>query len=265
MTLVLICALIGVVAGLMGGTLGLGGGVVIVPPLIYLFHGMGVDDAVVAQMAVGTSLATIIVTSASSVHAHHRAGYVLWPVAGRLTVGIVVGALLGAVIADRLSGVALTRLFGFFAIAIALQMLLRRPGRAVEGGPTRLPGSAGLAGTGGVIGTFSSLFGIGGGSLTVPFLSWCRLPMQNAVAISAACGLPIALAGSLGFVVTGWGRPELPAWTLGYVYLPAALAIVVTSYPMAKVGARLSHRVPSAILRRIFAIFLIGIGLELIL
>lgn len=265
MTLVLICGLIGAVAGLMGGTLGLGGGVVIVPPLIYLLHGMGVDQAVVAQMAVGTSLATIIVTSASSAHAHHRAGFVLWPVARRLAVGIVIGALIGALIADRLSGEALTRLFGFFAILIALQMLLRRRGATASTAPPRRLGRAGLAGVGGVIGAVSSLFGIGGGSLTVPFLSWCRLPMQNAVAISAACGLPIALAGSLGFVVTGWGRPELPSWSLGYVYLPAALAIVVTSYPMAKVGARISHRVPSVILRRIFAICLIGVGLELTL
>jgi uncharacterized membrane protein YfcA len=267
MTLVLICALIGVFAGLLGGALGLGGGVVIVPPLIYLFHAMGFDDAVVAQMAVGTSLATIIVTAGSSVRAHHVAGFVRWPLAWRLAGGIVVGALLGAVVADRLSGAALTRLFGVFAVLIAAQMLLsrRRAVSAGDGLPERVPGGVGLAGVGSVIGGISSLFGIGGGSLTVPFLSWCRLPMQNAVAISAACGLPIALAGSAGFVATGWGRTELPPWSLGYVYLPAALAIVVTSFPMARVGARLSHRLPSAILRRIFAAVLIVIGVELIL
>ena len=262
----LACALIGVFAGLLGGALGLGGGVVIVPPLIYLFQALGFDDAVVAQMAVGTSLATIIVTAGSSVRAHHRAGYVRWPLAWRLAVGIVVGALIGAVIADRLSA-ALTRLFGVFAVLIAAQMLLSRR-RAVSAGDgllERVPGGVGLAGVGSVIGGISSLFGIGGGSLTVPFLSWCRLPMQNAVAISAACGLPIALAGSAGFVATGWGRTELPPWSLGYLYLPAALAIVVTSFPMARVGARLSHRLPSATLRRIFAAVLIVIGVELIL
>lgn len=267
MTLVLICALIGVFAGLLGGALGLGGGVVIVPPLIYLFHALGFDDAVVAQMAVGTSLATIIVTAGSSVRAHHVAGFVRWPLAWRLAVGIVVGALIGAVVADRLSGAALTRLFGVFAVLIAAQMLLSRRRAANPGGdlPERVPGGAGLAGVGSVIGGISSLFGIGGGSLTVPFLSWCRLPMQNAVAISAACGLPIALAGSAGFIATGWGRTELPPWSLGYVYLPAALAIVVTSFPMARVGARLSHRLPSTTLRRIFAGVLIVIGAELIL
>mgnify|MGYP003152247717 CR=1 FL=1 len=263
----LACALIGVFAGLLGGALGLGGGVVIVPPLIYLFQALGFDDAVVAQMAVGTSLATIIVTAGSSVRAHHRAGYVRWPLAWRLAVGIVVGALIGAVIADRLSGEMLTRLFGIFAILIAAQMLFSRRRAVHTGGgvPERLPGGFGLAGVGTVIGGISSLFGIGGGSLTVPFLSWCRLPMQNAVAVSAACGLPIALAGSAGFVATGWGRPELPAWSFGYVYLPAALAIVVTSFPMARVGARLSHRLPSDTLGRVFAGVLIVIGVELIL
>jgi len=218
-------------------------------------------------MAVGTSLATIIVTAGSSVRAHHRAGYVRWPLAWRLAVGIVVGALIGAVIADRLSGEMLTRLFGIFAILIAAQMLFSRRRAVHTGGgvPERLPGGFGLAGVGTVIGGISSLFGIGGGSLTVPFLSWCRLPMQNAVAVSAACGLPIALAGSAGFVATGWGRPELPAWSFGYVYLPAALAIVVTSFPMARVGARLSHRLPSDTLGRVFAGVLIVIGVELIL
>lgn len=264
MTLFLICALIGVFAGLLGGALGLGGGVVIVPPLIYLYHAMGIDPQVVAQLAVGTSLCTIIVTSISSVHTHHRVGFVRWPVAFRLGVGIVVGALIGAVIADRLSGPMLTRLFGVFAVLVALQMLLSGR-RKQQQGEERVPGSAGLAGAGGVIGTISSLFGIGGGSLTVPFLSWCRLPMQNAVAISAACGLPIALAGTLGFMATGWGKPELPEWALGYVYFPAALAIVVTSFPMARVGARLSHRLPSATLKRIFAVVLIVIGTELML
>tara|TARA_R110001606_G_scaffold171956_2_gene318012 strand:+ start:26129 stop:26932 length:804 start_codon:yes stop_codon:yes gene_type:complete len=265
MMLLLICAAIGVLAGLMAGALGLGGGVVIVPPLIYLFHQQGFAPEVVAQMAVGTSLCTIIVTSVSSVRTHHLAGFVRWPLTLRLGVGIVVGALLGAVIADRLSGPTLTRLFGVFAVLVALQMLISgRRRRTPPPSGERLPGAAGLAAAGGVIGTVSSLFGIGGGSLTVPFLSWCRLPMQNAVAISAACGLPIAVAGSVGFVITGWHRAGLPDGAFGYVYPPAALAIVVTSFPMARVGARLSHQLPSATLKRIFSVILIVIGLELI-
>lgn len=273
MTLFLICAVVGIVAGLLAGLLGLGGGAVIVPPLIYLFTVQGFDPAIIAQLAVGTSLATIIVTSINSVRTHHRAGFVRWPVLFRLGAGIVVGALLGAAIADQLSGQMLTRLFGGFAILMALRMLWslrRRPG-AGEGQPEpgaaageRLPATPGLTVAGGVIGTISSLFGIGGGSLTVPFLSWCRLPMQNAVAISSACGLPIAVAGSVGFIISGWDEAALPSWSLGYIYLPAALAIVITSAPMARVGARFSHRLPSATLKRVFAVVLLVVGLDLI-
>lgn len=270
MTLLLICAVLGIVAGLMAGLLGLGGGAVIVPPLIYLFNERGFDQAIVAQMAVGTSLATIIVTSLNSVRAHHRAGFVRWPVMVRLGAGIVVGALLGAAIADRLSGPMLTRLFGGFAILMSLQMLYTsrprkiRASAGAEIAGERLPATPGLTVAGGIIGTISSLFGIGGGSLTVPFLSWCRLPMQNAVAISSACGVPIAVAGSIGFVINGWGHPGLPSGSLGYVYLPAALAIIVTSSPMARIGARFSHRLPSTVLKRLFAAFLFVVGLDLI-
>src|SRR5699024_596978 len=133
----------------------------------------------------------------------------------------------------------------------------------VDSDGERLPATPGLTMVGGVIGTVSSLFGSGGGSLTVPFLSWCRLPMQNAVAISSACGLPIAVAGSVGFVIDGWGHAGLPSGALVFVYLPAALAIVVPSAPMARVGARLSHRLPSATLKRVFAVFLFIVGLDL--
>jgi uncharacterized membrane protein YfcA len=144
---------------------------------------------------------------------------------------------------------------------VAAQMILnRKPDPARE-----LPGLTGLSLVGGGIGGVSALVAIGGGTMTVPFLVWCNVRLQTAIGTSAAVGLPIALAGSAGFVATGWGRTELPPWSLGYVYLPAALAIVVTSFPMARVGARLSHRLPSATLRRIFAAVLIVIGVELIL
>ena len=184
-----------------------------------------------------------------------------------LLIGLLVSLFQAATQINEMTLSFIPKILGVFAVLIAAQMLLsrRRAVSAGDGLPERVPGGVGLAGVGSVIGGISSLFGIGGGSLTVPFLSWCRLPMQNAVAISAACGLPIALAGSAGFVATGWGRTELPPWSLGYVYLPAALAIVVTSFPMARVGARLSHRLPSATLRRIFAAVLIVIGVELIL
>ncbi|MGB1465666.1 MAG: sulfite exporter TauE/SafE family protein [Alcanivorax nanhaiticus] len=262
--LFLICLGVGVGAGLLAGALGLGGGVVIVPALIFLFHGLGFPPDLVAKMAVATSLSTIIVTSISAVRTHHRAGYVRWPVAFRLGVGIVVGAFAGAFIADAMKGELLTRLFGLFAMLIALQMLLMGNRQLDNSQPERVPGALGLGIAGALIGTGSAIFGIGGGSLTVPFLSWCRLKMQQAVAISSACGLPIAIAGTVGFAVAGWNEQHLPDGALGYVFLPATAGIVLTSFPFARLAARVSHRLPSATLKRVFAAVLFVLGLKLL-
>ncbi|EKF75481.1 hypothetical protein A11A3_03954 [Alcanivorax hongdengensis A-11-3] len=263
--LFLICLVVGVAAGMLAGALGLGGGVVIVPALIFLFHGLDFPPDLVAKMAVATSLSTIIVTSISAVRTHHRAGYVRWPVVWRLAAGIVLGAFAGAFIADWMKGALLTRLFGIFAMLVALQMLLVGRRQVDERAPERVPGAMGLGLAGLFIGTGSALFGIGGGSLTVPFLTWCRLKMQQAVAISAACGLPIALSGTVAFAVAGWHQHNLPDGALGYVYLPATAGIVLTSFPMARVSARLSHRLPSATLKKVFALVLFILGLKLAL
>ena len=261
--LFLICLGVGVGAGLLAGALGLGGGVVIVPALIFLFHGLGFADDLVAKMAVATSLSTIIITSISAVRTHHKAGFVRWPVAFRLGVGIVLGAFAGAFIADAMKGELLTRLFGLFAMLIALQMLLVGQKAVDTSLPERVPGAVGLGIAGVLIGTGSAIFGIGGGSLTVPFLSWCRLKMQQAVAISSACGLPIAVAGTVGFAVAGWDEHHLPEGALGYVFLPATAGIVLTSFPFARLAARLSHRLPSATLKRVFAVVLFVLGVNL--
>lgn len=263
--LFLICLGIGVGAGMLAGALGLGGGVVIVPALIFVFHGMGFDSAIIAKMAVATSLSTIIVTSISAVCTHHQAGFVRWPVVLRLGAGIIFGAFAGAFIADWMKGEWLTRLFGLFAVLIALQMLLAGRRNVVADAPERLPGALGLGLVGLLIGSGSALFGIGGGSLTVPFLSHCRLKMQQAVAAASACGLPIAVAGTAGFVVAGWGQPALPEGSLGYVFLPASAGIVLTSFPVARLSARASHRLPSATLKKVFSLVLIVLGLKLAL
>ena len=261
--LILFLAL-GVVAGLLAGTLGLGGGVVIVPALLMIFPLMDFPAAITAQQAVATSLATIIVTSISAVHTHHRLGAIRWPVAWPMAAGILLGAFAGAFLASALPSATLARLFGVFAMVVAVQMALssRRPPAT---GPERLPAPPWLALAGGLIGTLSAIFGIGGGSMSVPFLSACRLKMQQAVAISAFCGLPIALGGVAGFILAGWQHPALPAGSLGFVYLPAAAGIVLTSFPLARVGARLAHRLPATTLKRVFAGALFLIGLKLVL
>lgn len=256
----LLYPLLGVFAGLTAGLLGVGGGIIVVPVLIYSFSALGFSPEVLTHMAVGTSLATIIVTSAGSVYQHHRKGAVLWSVLTWFALGLVVGALLGAKVADLLHGRILQILFGVFAIVIALQML-----KGAQPKPSRtLPAKPGITAVGVLIGAISSIFGIGGGSLSVPFFTWCNMKMQQAVGTSSAAGMPIALAGAAGFVWTGWQHPQLPEYSLGYVYLPALLGVAVTSVLFSQLGARWAHRIPAATLKKIFAALLAIVGAKLL-
>ncbi len=261
MEAVIIYLLLGAFAGLVAGLLGVGGGLIIVPVLVFIFTGQGVAEHLIVHLAVGTSLATIVFTSISSVRAHHQHGAVLWPAFWQLTPGIVIGAWLGALFADVLASDQLRRFFGVFELLVAIQMTFNvkpRPHR-------QLPGRAGMVGAGSVIGAISAIVGIGGGTMTVPFLVWCNVAMRKAVATSSACGLPIAVAGATGFIVTGWNAVDLPAYSSGYVYWPAFIGIVIASVLSAPLGARLAHRLPAAQLKRIFAVLLYILGLRMLL
>ena len=252
---------VGAFAGTIAGLLGVGGGLIIVPVLALLFQRWGFPDSVLMHLAIGTSLATIVLTAISSMHAHHRRGAVDWSVFRRLTPGIVVGALLGAVIADFMPAKTLRLFFGVFELAVAAQIglsLLASPHR-------RLPGGVGMGIAGVVIGALSAVVGIGGGTLTVPFLVWCNVALRNAVATSSATGLPIAVAGAVGFVLTGWNEPDLPAWSTGYLYWPALAGIAAASLAFAPLGAWLAHTLPVDTLRRFFAIFLAVLGVRMLL
>ncbi|MEE9494164.1 MAG: sulfite exporter TauE/SafE family protein [Gammaproteobacteria bacterium] len=258
--MLLIYLLTGCFAGFIAGLLGVGGGLIIVPALAWVFVAEGFPSQIVMHMAIGTSLATIVITSLSSTFAHHRRGSVRWPEMRRLTLGILAGAWLGSLMADRMSGTMLAGFFGFFECFVAIQMYFSLGVSSHSQSPTRL---ASLIG-GLVIGTVSAVLGIGGGTLTVPFLIWHQVSMREAVATSAACGLPIALMGALGFVYTGLDTPVLPAGSTGYLYWPAFVAIVTTSVLMAPFGARLAHRLPQQILRKVFAVFLACLGVVML-
>lgn len=254
----LLYLLLGAAAGVLAGLFGVGGGIIIVPVLVLSFTSHGIAPEILTHLAVGTSLATIVFTSINSTLEHHRRGAVRWPLFRWLTLGIVLGTVLGALTAAAIKGEWLQKIIGTFAVVIAIQLALDLKPRASRD----VPGKPGLAAAGGVIGWASAIFGIGGGSLTVPFLVWRSVPMQQAVATSAACGLPIAIAGALSFIWTGWGNPQLPAWSLGFVYLPGLLGIALTSMFFARIGARLAHRLSPRLLKRLFALLLFSVGLS---
>lgn len=252
---------LGAFAGTLAGLLGVGGGLVMVPVLVFIFQGQVMSGTVIMHMALGTSLAIIMLTSLSSIRTHHQRGAVLWFVCGRLTPGIILGALSGAVVADALPDTILKPVFGIFELLVALQMWLGvRPSTQRD-----VPGWPGMSFAGWVIGSVSAIVGIGGGTLTVPFLTWCRIGIHNAVATSAACGFPIAVAGTLGFIATGWNEAGLPAMSSGYVYWPAFAAVGVASMLFAPLGARLAHALPADKLKKFFAIFLAVLGVRMLM
>lgn len=251
---------LGAFAGLLAGLFGVGGGAVIVPVLIYAFAKQGLSADVLTHMAVGTSLAVICLTSISSVRAHHKNGFVDWPTVKIMAPGLVAGVVLGVYTAVQIPGPVLQWIIGSYLCLVAVQMGFNL---MPQGHNLRLTGRLKLA-AGTVIGWVSALFGIGGGSLTVPFLSFFAVRMQTAVATSAACGFPIAVAGAISNIVAGSGVQALPDGSLGYVYLPAFFGIALMSLPFAKLGANLAKNLPAILLKRFFAVFLVIIGGSLI-
>jgi uncharacterized protein len=240
---------LGLFAGFMAGLLGVGGGLLMVPALSWAFAQQGFPAEYNIHIALATSLAVIIPTSISSLRAHHKQGAVDWSTVRRIAPGILLGTLTGGFVAARLPDAGLKIFFTVFLFYAATQMLVgfRPP-------PSRqLPGRAGITLAGGVIGLVSSWVGIGGGTMTVPFLTWCNTGLRQAIATSSAIGLPIALAGSVGYVVSGLTIAGLPSASIGFVHLPALFAIALGSWLTAPFGARATHRLPVQRVKRIFA------------
>lgn len=251
---------IGLAVGFLAGLLGIGGGMVMVPMLVFVFTAKGFPVEHMMHLALATALATIAFTSLSSVRAHHRRGGVDWALARAMAPGILAGSLAAALAAGIIPTRPLAIFFAGFMFYAAAQMFVEIKPRAGR----QLPGRAGLFAAGAGIGAISSVLAAGGAFLSIPFLAWCNLPLKRAIGTAAANGFPIAVAGTVGYVLQGSRVPGLPQWSLGYVYLPALLLIVAASMPMAPLGARLAHRLPVKRLRAVFALMLFALGLRML-
>jgi uncharacterized protein len=251
---------IGAAVGFLAGLLGIGGGMVLVPMLVFVFTAKGFPVEHLMHMALATALATILFTSLSSVRAHHRHEGVDWAVVLAITPGIVTGSLATALVASLVPTRPLAVFFTGFLFYAAVQMFVEvkpKPAR-------RLPGRAGLFSVGAAIGGVSSVLAAGGAFLTIPFLIWCNMPIKRAIGTAAAVGFPIALAGTAGYVGQGMHAKGLPAGTLGFVYLPALAIIVAASMPLAPLGARVAHRLPVRRLRMVFSLMLLALALRML-
>lgn len=250
--------LLGASAGVLAGLLGVGGGLVIVASLVWLLPAQGIPVQHAMHVALATSLASIVLTGLSSARAHQRRGSVLWPSVKWLVPGLLLGGGLGAAFATTLRGETLRWAVAGFCVVAALQLAFGTPrtGRVRE----LAPASPGLTVAGVGIGATSAVVGIGGGSLTVPLLVWLGVAPVRAVGTSSACGVAIALASLAGYIGLGPPAGSLPAGSIGYVYLPAALGIALASILTAPLGTRLAHRLSGPALKRVFALFLLAAG-----
>ena len=261
MTLLAAYLVTGLVSGILAGLLGVGGGLITVPALTLIFAIWHLQPEHAVHCAIATSLACIVFTSLSSIQAHHRHHAVNWAVLRRITPGILAGTFCGALLAPQLSTGFLKGLFAVFACFAALRLYFG----LTPGASRQLPGSTGITVTGIFIGIVSSLVGIGGGSLSVPFLYWCNVKMNEAIGTSSAIGFPIAVAGSTGYALDGFSLEALKHYNLGLIYLPALAILSIGSMLTAPFGAGLAHRLPVARLKKVFAFVLLAVGAKMLL
>lgn len=252
---------VGAIVGILAGLLGVGGGLVIVPMLVYVFALQNIPGELTMHLALATSLASIIFTSISSFMAHHRRGAVHWDVVKRIVAGILLGTFLGSCVAATMSTYILKIFFIVFLYTVSIQLFFNKKPKAAR----ELPGLGGMFGVGNGIGALSSLVGIGGGTLSVPFMLYCNIPLHHAIGTSAAIGLPIAVAGTAGYIFNGWNVANLPDYSLGYVYLPALFGIAAISVLTAPLGVKLAHSLPVDRLKRIFSLLLFAVASKMLL
>ena len=251
---------LGSIVGLMAGLLGIGGGGIMVPILTTIFLLNGVPTETVVHLALGTSMASIIVTSISSLRAHHLKGAVIWSIVRKMSPGIILGAFLATFLVRQASSFYLAIFFSIFMSFIAIQMFINKTPK-----PNRkISKTSGLLIAGSGIGAISAMVSIGGGSLTVPYLVWHNIDIKKAIGTSAAIGLPISIAGTVGYLINGWDIHSTEAFTFGYIYLPAVVCISCASYLTAPFGVKLAHKLHVSILKKVFSLLLILLSLKML-
>lgn len=251
---------LGAFAGFMAGLLGVGGGGIMVPLLTAIFLAQGISPDHVVHLALGTSMATIVTTSFSSMRAHHANAAVLWPIVKRMAPAVIVGTFLATFLAAKVPSLYLAIFFVLFMGYVSVQMFLNKkpaPSHTQASQTEQL-----LVGAG--IGVISALVSIGGGSLTVPYLTWRNIDIKKAIGTSAAMGLPISVAGAIGYLFNHDTALEQIPYTIGFVYLPAVLLMSICSFITAPMGARLAHRLPVSMLKKIFGILLMVLSLKML-
>jgi len=251
---------LGAFVGFFAGLLGIGGGAAMVPVLAFIFAAKHFASIHVVHLALGTAMATMLFTSISSVRAHHQHGAVNWSIVRRMAAGIIVGTFGGALLASVLEVRLLTIVFTILIYYLSAQMLFGRKPQ-----PGKMPQSvAGTSLAAASIGVISSLTATGGAALVVAYLVRRGTRIHETIGTAAAIGWPLAAAGTTGYVLTGFGQRELPEYSVGYVYLPALAGIVVASMLLAPLGARLAHRTPGALLKKIFAVVLFVLATKML-
>jgi len=253
-------AVAGALVGFLAGLLGIGGGMTLVPVLAAMFLAQGLTLDHNVHMALGTAMASIIFTSSASVREHHKHGAVDWRIVRRMVPGMLLGALLSTVASGWIPQRTLALAFAVIVFAGATQIFLGTKPSAHAAMPGALP----VFGVGTVIGIISGLVSAGGTFLTVPFMLFCGVRMHTAIGTGAAIGIPVAVVGTIGFIVSGWRVPDLPSSSLGFVLLPALAMLVLGSVITAPMGARFAHKLPVQTLRRVFACLLYVLATKMV-
>lgn len=256
----LLYLLFGSMVGILAGLMGSGGAMLLVPILHFTLEKQGVDPSIIHHMAIATTMANILFTSTATTYSHHKRGVMPWNDIIWIVPGILVGAFAGSYITAYIAAKPLTIAFSCFLVYAAIQMFVQIKPKASR----TMPGIFGKLLIGAFVGILSGLLGIGGAAITMPILLICGVPLLSVIAAAGAFGFPIAVAGCVGFALTAWNYPNLPQYSLGFIYLPALIGLVPSSMLTAQIGVKLSHSLPQKYVRRGLGVFMLLMAVRLI-